>query len=64
MGQPCDQVFLRRFAAQAPSFTDERARRIRKLLERAGWSDGGQSSLQGQQLVLDGLLALVRTLDA
>jgi DNA-binding transcriptional MerR regulator len=64
MGQPCDEVFLRRFAAQAPSFTDERARRIRKLLERAGWSDGGQSSLQGQQLVLDGLLALVRTLDA
>jgi DNA-binding transcriptional MerR regulator len=64
MGQPCDAAFLRRFATQAPSFIDERARRILKLLERAGWSDGGQSSLHGQQLVLDGLLALVRTLGA
>jgi hypothetical protein len=64
MGQPCDEAFLRRFATQAPNFMDDRARRIMDLLERAGWSDNGQSSLRTQQLVLDGLLALVRTLDA
>ncbi len=64
MGQPCDEAFLRRFATQAPNFMDDRARRIMELLERAGWSDNGQSSLRAQQLVLDGLLALVHTLDA
>lgn len=64
MGQPCDEAFLRHFVTQAPNFIDERARRIMELLERAGWSDEGQSSLAAQLLVLDGLLALVRTLDA
>lgn len=64
MGQPCDEAFLRRFAAQAPGFMDERARRLMELLERAGWSDDGPPPLQSRQLVLDGLQALIRSLDA
>ena len=60
MGVPCDDAFLERFAEQAPHFMDERSRRIHELLERAGWTDGGPSQLAVQQLVLDGLLALVR----
>jgi DNA-binding transcriptional MerR regulator len=61
LGRPCDDAFLRDFAARAPQFVDERARRVQELLERAGWrgADGEPSQIQAQQLVLDGLLALV-----
>jgi DNA-binding transcriptional MerR regulator len=60
LGQPCDATFLRRFTAQAPRFVDERSRRIYELLGRAGWAGDAPSQLRAQQLVLDGLEALVQ----
>lgn len=58
-GQPCDDAFLRQFAALAPGFVDDRSRRIHELLERAGWGGEGPSALQAQDLLLAGLRALV-----
>ena len=55
--EPCDDAFLRRFAAMAPQFVDDRARRVYELLERAGWSDDLPSQLRAHQLLLDGLQA-------
>jgi DNA-binding transcriptional MerR regulator len=63
LGLPCDDAFLRRFSEQAPTFMDERARRLHELLGRAGWRGDMPSQLRAQDLLLDGLLALARGLD-
>jgi DNA-binding transcriptional MerR regulator len=61
-GRPCDDAFLRGLARMAPGWLDERTRRIWDLLERAGWTGQASAQLRAQELVLDGLRAVVEGL--
>lgn len=58
-GLSCDDDFLRCFGDIAPGFVDERSRRVHELMDRAGFNGDGPPELAIQQLLLDGLAAII-----